>query len=194
MKAYRDKRLIRQNLGIAVGIGCLLLALAVLVPFFTRGMIAAILTPVCALSALSVFLLVPVLLKRLRDDPAFEIGDADIRIGQQGLSFEEIQHVQVIVRINDRLRLHGTPAVIDRLVLLPPLPNQPGNIVITTLQQRYRFANVLDVMAVFLAFCRKAVHTEAIYVHRGKYMPYVYNLYDPELALVDHYWDQPAAD
>lgn len=194
MKVYRDRRLIKLNLGIAIGIGCLLLALAILVPVFARGRIAFILTPVFGLTALSVFLLVPILFRRLQDDPAFEINDTDIRIGQQSMSFDEIQHVQVIVRINDRLQLHGSPAVIDRLVLLPPLLNQPGNIIITTLQHRYRFANVLDVMAVFLAFCRQTVHTEAIYVHRGKYMPYVYHLYDPELALSDHYWDRPAVN
>jgi hypothetical protein len=184
MKACRDQKTLKANLRILLAMSGFFAILAILALFLAEKAGAGLPLAMAA-AALLPLSVVPVSIRRLRQDPAFAIMDSCVVIGKENILLDDIQHVQVFARIIRRKDYPDSMKPIDRLALLPPLPNLAGSVTLTTLQRRYSYTNIMNVMEILAAFCRKNVQTEAVYVRDNQYRPYLYLLYDPKLDKYD---------
>lgn len=106
------------------------------------------------------FIILP--LKQTKKGPAFEIGDTGIIINGKFIDKDDLLDIRIIAPLG--LKNNKKYKDLDELFEAPPVANITGNIIIVTINKKYNFLAIKDVMEAFQELNKICLRLTAIYL------------------------------
>jgi hypothetical protein len=176
MQALYDRKMLRRNLYVMIPQTLLTTGCACIVLLLTDSIARVMLLCPLSLTALLSGIVSLHAIGRLRRGTAFVVTEDAICFGKKRVLLDEIQSVRVSAQLRPVIGRRMTHAEMERLAMLPPLTGLPGSILIRTLERRYVFTELQDVMQLFSILTLLDLDVRAFYVLESSVVSYVYFL------------------